>query len=195
MNIKKILASSMIGVSAFAIFTGVALAGHNGAVVSIDQNVCSPTSFSAEIANPAGTHIVNNMRLVVDDDSTVQNVIVPINGTTAEIVVGPFFQDTTVSWNIFGGGERGYDLPLWNGFGGVTFSSDVNAYAASQGGSFSWVIAGVDDPNPFVNWNEVIVQGCSPVTEDECKNGGWEAFGFRNQGLCLQFVNTGIDSR
>lgn len=32
-------------------------------------------------------------------------------------------------------------------------------------------------------------------TKDDCKNGGWETFGFRNQGLCIQFVNTGKDSR
>ena len=26
---------------------------------------------------------------------------------------------------------------------------------------------------------------------DACKNGGWEGLGFRNQGQCIQFVNTG----
>ena len=30
---------------------------------------------------------------------------------------------------------------------------------------------------------------------DDCKNGGWMDYGFRNQGLCIQFVNTGKDSR
>ena len=34
-----------------------------------------------------------------------------------------------------------------------------------------------------------------PEDKNECKKGGWEAFGFRNQGLCIQFVNTGKDSR
>lgn len=29
----------------------------------------------------------------------------------------------------------------------------------------------------------------------ECKNGGWEAFGFDNQGQCIRYVNTGQDSR
>lgn len=32
-------------------------------------------------------------------------------------------------------------------------------------------------------------------TKDQCKDGGWEAFGFSNQGRCIQFVNTGKDSR
>jgi hypothetical protein len=29
----------------------------------------------------------------------------------------------------------------------------------------------------------------------ESKNGGWEAFGFKNQGQCVRFVETGKDSR
>jgi hypothetical protein len=34
-----------------------------------------------------------------------------------------------------------------------------------------------------------------PVTKDDCKKGGWEAFGFRNQGQCIRFIETGKDSR
>lgn len=32
-------------------------------------------------------------------------------------------------------------------------------------------------------------------TKDECKNGGWAYFGFRNQGQCVRFIETGKDSR
>lgn len=31
--------------------------------------------------------------------------------------------------------------------------------------------------------------------KDDCKNGGWEAFGFKNQGQCVRYVETGGDSR
>lgn len=34
-----------------------------------------------------------------------------------------------------------------------------------------------------------------PATKEDCMNGGWEAYGFQNQGRCIQFVNTGKDSR
>jgi hypothetical protein len=30
-----------------------------------------------------------------------------------------------------------------------------------------------------------------PTSKDQCKNGGWEDFGFKNQGQCIKFVNTG----
>jgi hypothetical protein len=30
-----------------------------------------------------------------------------------------------------------------------------------------------------------------PTSAADCKNGGWQNYGFRNQGQCIQFVNTG----
>lgn len=32
-------------------------------------------------------------------------------------------------------------------------------------------------------------------SKDDCADGGWEAFGFANQGQCTRFVNGGGDSR
>lgn len=34
-----------------------------------------------------------------------------------------------------------------------------------------------------------------PSTRDDCKDGGWEDFGFSNQGECIRYVITGQDSR
>jgi hypothetical protein len=34
-----------------------------------------------------------------------------------------------------------------------------------------------------------------PTEKADCLNGGWEAFGFANQGQCVRFVETGGDSR
>jgi len=34
-----------------------------------------------------------------------------------------------------------------------------------------------------------------PTTKDDCKKGGYEDFGFKNQGQCVRFVETGKDSR
>ena len=41
-------------------------------------------------------------------------------------------------------------------------------------------------------WHAGVV---NPITITDCQNGGWEAFGFRNQGQCIRYVNTGQDSR
>ncbi|HVM14126.1 MAG TPA: hypothetical protein VM287_07330 [Egibacteraceae bacterium] len=37
--------------------------------------------------------------------------------------------------------------------------------------------------------------GANPQSRGDCQNGGWQDYGFRNQGQCIQFVNTGKDSR
>jgi hypothetical protein len=34
-----------------------------------------------------------------------------------------------------------------------------------------------------------------PQDKAECKHGGWADFGFRSQGQCIRFVETGVDSR
>ena len=34
-----------------------------------------------------------------------------------------------------------------------------------------------------------------PANKNACKKGGWAAFGFRNQGQCVRFIETGKDSR
>ena len=34
-----------------------------------------------------------------------------------------------------------------------------------------------------------------PQTKDDCKKGGWEQYGFKNQGQCVRFIETGKDSR
>lgn len=34
-----------------------------------------------------------------------------------------------------------------------------------------------------------------PTSKADCKQGGWDEYGFKNQGQCIRFVNTGKDSR
>ena len=34
-----------------------------------------------------------------------------------------------------------------------------------------------------------------PETKADCKDGGWADYGFRNQGLCVAFVETDRDTR
>lgn len=40
------------------------------------------------------------------------------------------------------------------------------------------------------NWEcKTIYKYSLPSTNNQCKNGGWQALGFRNQGQCIRFVN------
>ena len=42
---------------------------------------------------------------------------------------------------------------------------------------------------------DVTLAQSNPTSKDDCKNGGWEDFGFKNQGQCVRYVETGKDSR
>lgn len=62
--------------------------------------------------------------------------------------------------------------------GGTTYHIQVgNPAGATVDFQLAWVFAG------------------DPTSVDDCKNGGWASYGFSNQGRCIQFVNTGKDSR
>lgn len=61
-------------------------------------------------------------------------------------------------------------------------ASDIDGIAFSGINTFERFAIGTAGPS-------------NPGSMDECKNGGWEDFGFRNQGQCVRFVNTGQDSR
>lgn len=181
---KKNFAAAIAGLGMLSI-SAFALAAVSPVVVETSVGTCEPTTVSAHVGSPTS---VSNMYLVVDTDAGAEQFVnIPTDGSSVDLSVGPFFEDTTVYWHVFGGGERDFDIPLWNGYGGPTFNADVNAYATSVG-SFSWVIAGTDDPNPFVTWNSFEVPACAPTTKDDCKKGGWEAYGFKNQGQCVASV-------
>lgn len=164
------------------------------ASVDVDVADCGETTVSASL--PAG-HSIANMYLVVDVDGVAQSVNIPTDGSSVSLTAGPFYgqaaETETVSWHVFGGAERDLDDPHWNGYGEPGFSAAIGEYF-EEVGTFSWVIAGTDDPNPFTTWNEVEVEGCA-VTKEMCKKDGYAELGFRNQGQCIRFVNTGRDSR
>lgn len=177
-----------------AAISAVPAAAADPASVDVDVADCGETTVSASL--PAG-HSIGNMYLVVDVDGAAQSVNIPTDGSSVSLTAGPFYgqavEAETVSWHVFGGGERDLDIPLWNGHGEPGFGASIGAYADEVGG-FGWVIAGTDDPNPFVTWNEVEVEGCA-ISKEMCKENGFADFGFRNQGQCIRFVNTGRDSR
>ncbi len=84
----------------------------------------------------------------------------------------------------------------------VSIARSSNLYAANFGGAnvrkFSptgvdlgiFASAGLVGPRDVV-----VVPPGGPATKDECKDGGWESFDFprtfKNQGDCVQFIETG----
>jgi DNA-binding beta-propeller fold protein YncE len=84
---------------------------------------------------------------------------------------------------------------------GLSFDSAGNLYAANYasgtiekfaltGADLGIFQSGLNTPRDLV-----VVPAGGPTTKDQCTNGGWNAFQFprtfKNQGDCIQFVNTG----
>ena len=64
---------------------------------------------------------------------------------------------------------------------------------SGAGIAYFTITAGTTD---FALYTVTVTYGSSDPTERiACKDGAWEAFGFRNQGQCVRFVETGKDGR
>ena len=98
--------------------------------------------------------------------------------------------------------------------GSVLYTCKVDISPGAAAGSYPLIISNVGmstpDGQPIDSTGtdgEIIVTGgpsptptatpapAAPTSKDQCKNGGWQNFTFphpfKNQGDCIQFVNTG----
>ena len=72
-------------------------------------------------------------------------------------------------------------------------SIDMSSYAP---GTYCFVINPDGQVHgPLYRKVSVFELGLSPDNKDDCKQGGWAEYGFKNQGQCIRYVNTGQDSR
>ena len=113
-----------------------------------------------------GVHVAD-VEAVAEVYAIVNDVVV---ATLLDVNTGFFFFTDTYTFNVSAGDTYGFR------FGG-TSTLDSGPHLS---GAFR-----VHLPEPPVD----------PVTADDCKDGGWMAYGFQNQGQCIAFVETGHDSR
>jgi len=84
------------------------------------------------------------------------------------------------------------DPPISAGY--LTVTADLSAFNGmavrlrfAEADNQFFFNAGVDDVS--------VIAQVNPTDEAQCKQGGWEAFGFKNEGQCIRFVETGKDNR
>jgi hypothetical protein len=157
--VKNMAAAAAAGLIGGAlILAGTAHAGHAPPVLNVGgPGECGTVAFQADLpAEPHGSY--QNARLVVDD-----GIDVHVAELGVKVEVGSFDTPTaTIHYRVFGGGERDYDVPLWDGYepGPGAWRNSINDYGAEHG--WEWVHAGASDENPFVTWHTVEVEGCPP---------------------------------
>ena len=99
-----------------------------------------------------------------------------------------------VGWSNIAG-NAAYHAVKWSPGGGIT---DLNSQIDSGLGWTLQIAVAINDSG------QIAGEGTSPsgethaflltpplTSKDQCKKDGWKAFGFKNQGQCIQFVNTG----
>lgn len=76
--------------------------------------------------------------------------------------------------------------------GGQNFIREVFLNSANYGAREADEYPGLNNDSYNAHWHAG-VEGID--SKDQCKDGDWEAAGFKNQGQCIRFVSTGQDSR
>lgn len=94
---------------------------------------------------------------------------------------------------LYGNVAGNNDSFSWDG---TNFSASIDM-SGDTPGDYCFIFnptEDVDDADIRLT-REFILELPSPETKNECKKGGWQEFGFKNQGQCVRYVNTGKDSR
>lgn len=87
----------------------------------------------------------------------------------------------------------------------VSAGSNIRAFALNLGdtsindlglsGHFDNVVTDTDSGAIIYDFDPAVVVPPEATTKDDCKLGGYTTYGFKNQGQCVRFVETGKDSR
>ena len=94
-------------------------------------------------------------------------------------------------------GTFAFGDPSEDSFRGIAFDASGNLYVASSARRSILRFPPGAAPEPFATdlsfpWDLVIVpMTANPTVKPECKEDGWQSFDFKNQGDCIQFVNSG----
>jgi hypothetical protein len=166
-----------------------------GAVVTIEDSTFSDNLGVASVDDSTSAGILVTTFFGAGSVATIRGNT--ITDSTTGIAVGFDLADTSTVTahlnNITG-----------NGTGVATTVQQVDATcnwwgdASGPGGDGPGTGDGVSGNVVFEPWLTAPAPGgpCNGgLSKNICTEGGWEAEGFKNQGLCIQWVNTGKDSR
>jgi hypothetical protein len=136
-----------------------------------------------------GAPIAGTICLSADDfaELRVNGVFVGSVGSTTIAAKSILAQSTSTCFNVTSFLQPG--------------PNDITVNGQNGPKSFSPFALTGCDPSCKYNENPVGVVfggtliGANPTTKEECRNGGWMQLGFKNQGQCIRFVETGKDSR
>lgn len=153
-----------------------------------------------------------NFEMVVPD-TTAPDVPEAIGATSPVVACGGTTDSNTVTlgWtDESASGAVSYQYQVmtpqratWDDAWTVNTATNSYSGAFTEGeGDYTYRVAAVDASGNVSAWSNecVLTYDTTPepvvlTNKDQCKKGGWEAFGFKNQGLCIASVQSSENSR
>lgn len=173
MNIKNILVSVFVGVLGLALSVGIVSADHFTFPSTNDENRTNGWAHVNELAVDIG-------------EITLEFVSTRSFASCFEYRTDGDESQATDDTNFNPNAHDLYPFICVNN-NTVVETFEANEYIEVR------MVFGAEADERF-DWTRFDVLPDAQTIED-CKDGGWEIFGFRNQGQCIRFVNTGQDSR
>jgi hypothetical protein len=158
------------------------LSGVTGATLGADL---ATASFSQTVVLN-GAPVSGTICLAADDyaELRVNGALVGSVGSTTNAAVAALAQNTCTAFNVTSFLRPGSNTITVNG---------QNGPRSFSGGTCSPSCTYSENPAGVMFGGTLIV--ANPTMRGECKHRGWVQYGFRNQGQCVRFVQTGKDDR
>lgn len=176
------------------------------AVSACDSPLSAPTAAGTSGLQPSFSHVAADVAMPSTNEANRTNgwahvnvVSVDPGALTLEFVSTRAFA-SCFEYRVDGSGPTSptnFNTDIHDGLWPFTCVNNSTALLTLRAAALVEVrmVFGAERDERF-DWTPFHVPAKEDVaTKEDCKNGGWEAFGFRNQGLCIRFVETGKDSR
>jgi hypothetical protein len=136
-----------------------------------------------------GAPVSGTICVAADDfaDLRVNGAVVGSVGSTTNSALAALAQNTCTSFNVTSFLRPGPNEITVNGQNGPKTFSGFQFTGCNPTCNYS------ENPAGVMFGGTLIV--ANPTMKGECKHRGWMQYGFRNQGQCVRFVQTGKDDR
>ena len=143
----------------------------------------------------AGGEIVQTFRVIsaLDADAAPLSVKFTVDGTADPTTCDTPSNDTTAA---AADGCMTLEITgfptVTDSYGNITGAGGPSEFATGAIPGWEAFPSGASNVGYDLN---ISPAAADPQNKDQCKDGGWESYGFANQGQCVRYVQTGKDSR
>lgn len=136
---------------------------------------------------------------IVQTSTTIPKAVADAGPIDVTLTIDGTVDPATCIKEAVAGDSVGADGCITIEINGVTLTDSYGSILDAQGDTVEFANGAYPGWEAFPNDARGIVFDldvtAGPTERDDCKKGGFADYGFENQGQCIRFVNTGVDSR